>query len=277
MWVDVDGLNYHVEIDEQVGDLKGRRPLSMLLLHGFTGSARSWDALVPDLTAARRVIRVDLPGHGQTAHTDDLARYTMPRVADDLARLLTSLNAAPADVCGYSMGARLALYLGAHHPDVVRALLIESGSPGLATEAERAVRITSDYALADRIERDGIAAFVREWEALPLWATQTGLPDAAKAAQRAIRLANRPSGLALSLRGMGTGAQPSLWDALADLRMPVHCLVGALDVKFCAIASDMRARNPAIAVEIVSGAGHAVHLEAPDRYVGWHVKAATSP
>jgi 2-succinyl-6-hydroxy-2,4-cyclohexadiene-1-carboxylate synthase len=270
MNIDIDGLAYHVEIDEQVGDLKGRQPVSLLLLHGFTGSTRSWDALVPALTEHCRVIRVDLPGHGRTAHSDDLDRYTLPRAAADLEALLRTLDTVSAHVLGYSMGARLALYFGVHHPERVRSLLLESGSPGLATEPERAARIAADEALAQRIERVGIEAFVRDWEALALWRTQT---DALKARQRPLRLANRPAGLALSLHGMGTGAQPSLWDALPALRIPTHCLVGAHDDKFVAIVDAMGARNLAIAITRVANAGHAVHLEAPLAWTRWAVGA----
>jgi 2-succinyl-6-hydroxy-2,4-cyclohexadiene-1-carboxylate synthase len=266
MQIDVDGLAYHVEIDEQVGNLKGCQPVSLLLLHGFTGSTRSWDALVPALTEHCRVIRVDLPGHGRTAHSDDLERHTLPSAAADLEAMLRALDTASAHVIGYSMGARLALYFGMHHPERVRALLLESGSPGLATEPERTARVASDEALAQRIERAGIEAFVRDWEALPLWRTQS---DALKRAQRPGRLANRAAGLDLSLRGMGTGAQPSLWDALPALRIPTHCLVGEQDDKFVAIADAMCVRNPAIAVTRAANAGHAVHLEAPLAWTRW--------
>jgi 2-succinyl-6-hydroxy-2,4-cyclohexadiene-1-carboxylate synthase len=253
-------LDYHVEVD----GAPDAPPL--LLLHGFTGSVRSWDALVPQLSQTTRVIRIDLPGHGRTQASADLARHTLLSIAADLVEILRALDAAPARVLGYSMGARLALYLGVQHPACVRALLLESGSPGLATDAERSARIASDDGLAARIERDGIDAFVRGWEALPLWQSQSA---ALKAAQRPLRLANRSAGLALSLRGMGTGVQPPLWDALASLRMPTRCIVGAHDAKFVAIAHAMRMHNPAIDVTVVKDAGHAVHLEALDDWTRW--------
>ncbi len=260
--MNIRGLEYRVEDD-------GGRPVSVVLLHGFTGSIRSWDGVVDALRKFARVIRIDLPGHGRTAHTDDLDRFQLPAVAADVAEIVRQLGVGPVRLIGYSMGARLALQVALEHPEVVRSLLLESGSPGLATEAERAARRASDDALAARIERDGIGAFVRDWEALPMWQSQKHLSDAARAEQRARRLANHPAGLALSLRGMGTGAQPSLWEALPGLTLPVHCLVGALDTKFVQIAQAMRARIAAIGIDTVPDVGHAVHLEAPEAWLAW--------
>lgn len=235
----------------------------LLLLHGFTGSSDNWAELTPRLSHRFRVIRVDLPGHGRTAAPADHARGTVPAVAADLATLLAERNATPAHILGYSMGARLALGIALGHPHVVRSLILESGSPGLATAAERAARRTADEALAERIERNGIVAFVDEWERLPLWESQRNLPEATRRRLRERRLRCDPAGLAASLRQMGTGAQPSFWDDLGRLQAPTLLITGALDARFCAIAAAMRAQNPALQHQVVAGAGHAPHLEQP--------------
>ncbi len=79
------------------------------------------------------------------------------------------------------------------------------------------------------------------------------------------RLRSRPAGLARALRGLGTGALPSLWDRLVELPMPVSLVVGERDEKFQAIAARMAQAIPKAEVVVVPGAGHAVHLEAPRR------------
>lgn len=251
--------HYHVEETGQ------GEPL--LLLHGFTGSTRSWDGVAPQLAQRYRVIRVDLPGHGKTEVSPDVLRYTMPSVGQDLAHLLVTHNAAPAHVLGYSMGGRLALFFALNFPQHVRTLIVESGSPGLATEAERAARRASDDALTARIERDGIEAFINEWEQLPLWTTQANLPAETKRHQRDIRLGSDPHGLALSLRGMGTGAQPSLWDMLPSLVPPTKFIAGDLDAKFVTIAREMHARVPQSKLHLVANAGHTTHLEQPQAFL----------
>lgn len=250
-----DDLSYHVEV------YGAGEPL--LLLHGFTGSTQSWHELVPQLSAAFQLILVDLPGHGTSATPDDPARCTLPAVAADLCAILAQRQALPAHVLGYSMGGRLALYMALHTPQCLRSLIVESGSPGLPTEAERAARRADDEALAQRIERAGIAAFVDEWERLPLWASQRALPSATRQHLREQRLHNSALGLASSLRGMGTGAQPSLWDELPRLTVPTLLVTGALDAKFTQIAQAMQSRCPACVHRILPAAGHTPHLETP--------------
>ena len=106
------------------------------------------------------------------------------------------------------------------------SLLLESASPGMADESERAERLRRDAALADRIEQQGIEWFVDYWERLPIWASQARLSQAVLKAQRNQRLRNDPRGLANSLRGMGAGAQPGLWQSLPCLPIPALLVVG---------------------------------------------------
>ena len=159
------------------------------------------------------------------------------------------------------MGGRLALYLACHYPNRFSHLILESSSPGLATEAERAARRQRDALLADWIEAKGLAQFVARWEALPLWESQKQLSDEVRRRLRQQRLQNNVLGLANSLRGMGTGAQPSLWPLLPTLTLPTLLLAGKLDSKFVAINQKMGALLPNGRLQIIPHAGHTVHLE----------------
>lgn len=239
----------------------------LLLLHGFTGSQATWHDLWSRLTARFRVLAIDLPGHGGSDAPADPARYTIFRVAADLVEILARRAARPAHWLGYSMGGRLALYAALRHPGAVRALLLESASPGLATAAGREQRRAADEALAMRIERDGVASFVDEWQRLPLFAGLARLPAEAQAELRRQRLANSAAGLANSLRGMGTGAQPSLWEELPQVLAPTLLVVGADDNKFVDINRRMAARLPAAELRVVPNAGHTVHLERPEAFL----------
>lgn len=255
----LNNLHYAVKV---LGVATSQSPY--LLLHGFTGAGANWSPVAQMLAQHACVIMPDLLGHGATAAPDDPARYAMPAAAADLFALWQALALPPVHLVGYSMGGRLALYTALEYPRMVARLTLESASPGLDSEAERAARRAADEALADRIERDGMAAFTASWENLPLFATQSA---DAKARLRAVRLAQRPRGLANSLRGMGTGAQPSLWPRLPSLALPVHLVVGALDVKFVAINQRMAERIPGARLTVIPDAGHAVHLEQPDAYL----------
>jgi 2-succinyl-6-hydroxy-2,4-cyclohexadiene-1-carboxylate synthase len=235
----------------------------LLLLHGFTGSGASWAPLLPALSERFAPLTVDLPGHGRHPPSPRLHDYEMTAVAANLAQFIETTATPPIYLLGYSMGGRAALYFALHYPHLVKGLILESASPGLASEAERAARRQSDEALADWIEANGIESFVKRWEKLPLWASQEQLPAESRAALRQQRLQNSPLGLANSLRGMGTGAQSSLWPRLPELAMPVLLIVGELDEKFTAINRQMAAQIPQARLEIVPGVGHTAHWERP--------------
>ena len=240
----------------------GRASRPTVLLHGFTGSAEAWEGVVEALgRAGLAPLCLDLPGHGRAGAADP-GPFT-------LRAALESISAAgrwPADLVGYSMGGRIALHFAAAFPDRVRRLVLESASPGLETAAERAERRASDEALARRLTEEGVRSFVDAWEALPLFESQRRLEPAVRERQRARRLGNDPAALAAAIRGLGTGALPSLWDRLPAIEAPALLLVGADDPKFEDIARRMARRMPRARVRVVADAGHAVHLERPEAW-----------
>lgn len=243
---------------------------TLVLLHGFTGSAENWSTLFPLLAApGRRLIAFDLLGHGQADAPDNPERYNMEHCEADILAALRALGVQPREaiLLGYSMGGRIALYMA--FSGFFRALLLESASPGLATALERDLRRQSDNLLAERIERDGVEAFIDEWEKLPLFTSQQTLPPTIRAALRTQRLKNRASGLANSLRGVGTGAQPALHERLPKLILPTLLLTGELDPKFCQIGHLMARSLPRARLHIVPGTGHTVHLERPALFAGF--------
>ena len=250
---------------EDSGEESGKgRPL--LLLHGFTGSAATWRPF-RDAWPSTRQLAADLPGHGRSLAPPDRPRpHDIDGTIDALLAAMDDRGAGGFALLGYSMGGRIALRLALRAPERVAALIVVSASPGIADAAARARRLTSDRALADRIEREGVPAFVDYWQSLPLWESQRRLPPAAREALRAQCLRNDAAGLAASLRAAGAGADPPLLDALAGLRCPALLIAGALDPAYCDHAAAMGARLPDGRVAIVPGAGHAVHLEQPDRF-----------
>lgn len=251
----INGVEYHLEV-KGAGD-------PLILLHGFTGSGENWRHLLPVLNQHFTTITVDLLGHGKTASPPDPQRYSISQAAADLATIAAEFKLSAFNLLGYSMGGRLALYTALAYPKLIKTLILESASPGLAQAAERTARIQSDNHLAARIENEGLEKFVEYWAALLLFSTQN-------AAQRkqlnAQRLRSNPLGLANSLRGMGTGVQPALWHRLNELTCPVLLISGEHDDKFTAIARQMAAQIPNAQIETISQAGHTVHLEQPDIY-----------
>ena len=255
---DVEGLGLHAEVS-------GTGP-PLVLMHGFTGSAGTWSGLTAALAADYTVIAPDLVGHGRSDAPAQVERYRMPRAAADLVALVRHLGHDGAAWLGYSLGGRTALQVVADHPGAVDALILEGASPGIADAEERAARVRSDEAMAERIERDGVEAFVDTWEQVPLFASQLALPAETRAAIRATRTANTATGLANSLRGMGAGAQEPVLDRLATIDVPTLLIAGELDTKYVGIARDMARTMPDATMHAIEGAGHAAHLERPEAF-----------
>ncbi len=265
----INGVSYYYALTREERSLRQVQRPFLILFHGFTGSSQNWNPLLPSLTPHFQVLTLDILGHGRSASPPDPTRYHMAQVAADIITLLnqqTPQSNQPAHLLGYSMGGRLALYLALYYPERFGSLILESASPGLQIEAEQEERRQRDNSLADRIERDGIDAFVDFWQSLSLWDSQEQLPIEIYARLRQQRRQNNPIGLANSLRGMGTGVQPSLWQNLPDLKIPVLLLTGESDKKFVRIAQEMAPLFAQANHVTIIGAGHTTHLEKPTQY-----------
>jgi pimeloyl-ACP methyl ester carboxylesterase len=120
--VEANGVNYYYEIHGQ------GEPL--LLLHGGLGSIEMFGPVLPMLVEDRRVIAVDLHGHGRTPLGD--RKISLIDIGDDMALLLNELGHQEVDVLGYSFGAGVGFRLAVQHPEMVRRLAIVSA--GFAQE-----------------------------------------------------------------------------------------------------------------------------------------------
>jgi 2-succinyl-6-hydroxy-2,4-cyclohexadiene-1-carboxylate synthase len=229
----------------------------LVLLHGFTQTGRSWQPIAHALAGRYRALAPDLPGHGDFAE-----RRPASFAACDA--YLRALAPRPFTLAGYSMGGRIALHAALSLGPLVERLVLIGASPGIADPAQRAARAADDAALADRIEAIGIQAFVHEWGSQELFA---GMPRGVAELADADRLRNTAPGLAAALRGLGTGVMPPLWQRLQELAIPVDLVVGERDEKFRATAERMGGALRSARLHVVEGAGHTVHLEAPDAVV----------
>lgn len=235
---------------------------TLLLLHGFTGSPSSWDAIAPTLEHRYRIVRPYLPGH----HPDDEDCTSFEEASAQVAIVLARLP-APRTLLGYSLGGRLALHTALNYPDVIEHLILESASPGIADDEERASRRRSDAQLAQDIRDRGLEWFVDYWASIPLFASQRRLPASVRAAQRAERLAHHPEGLARSLERMGAGMMQPMWSQLGNLRCPLRLITGELDIRYTGIARHIQSLVPQTAHHIIRDAGHTPHLEQPDLFL----------
>lgn len=235
-------------------------PLHVLALHGFSGSGADFDPL----RAAHDSLTwhtPDLPGHGANLPADPAA-YGVPAIAREVSALLHALP-RPRILLGYSMGGRIALHTALLAPTQIDGLVLIGASPGLPND-ERAARVDLDDARARRVRALGAAAFAAEWARVPLIATQERIPEPWRGAMSARRRQADTEGLARSLERTGTGRMAPLLD-LSALTCPALLVVGECDDKFRRIAEAMSLPQSQLCV--LSGAGHAAHLEQPAAFL----------
>jgi 2-succinyl-6-hydroxy-2,4-cyclohexadiene-1-carboxylate synthase len=235
----------------------------LVLLHGFSGSPASFDAVALRLGAAFPGVRLHRPallGHGSRVPGH------VQRFEQEVNRLALGIRCAGfvgAHLCGYSLGARVALGLIARHSYLFRGATLIGVHPGLASAAERGARVGSDERWCELLLREGIARFSPAWEAQPIFASQARLPPARLAPQRRIRSAHSAPELARSLRVLGLGQMPSYRAVFGAQPLPLRLLVGSADLRFLRIAADLAQADRRVTLDVAEGVGHNLLLEAP--------------
>ncbi|MDZ8185288.1 MAG: 2-succinyl-6-hydroxy-2,4-cyclohexadiene-1-carboxylate synthase [Nostoc sp. ChiSLP02] len=241
---------------------KPDKPL-ILFLHGFMGNIDEFDEAIKLLSDEFSYLTLDLPGHGKTQVLGGDEYYTMPKTADAIISLLDKLKIDKSFLVGYSMGGRLALYLALHFPERFLKVILESASPGLATETERLERIKRDTQIGRKLTRittkTDFADFLSNWYKQAIFGDIKNHPEYDKMLEN--RLQNNPQELDKSLRFMGTGCQPNLWSKLADNKIPILLLAGEYDEKFVYVNTEMAQICKFAQLKIIANAGHNIHFE----------------
>jgi len=229
-------------------------PETLVLLHGFGGTHRAWDPVLPELDHERyNPLVPDLRGHGTKGAVRPISFAGC--VGDVLA-------AAPGEfvLCGYSLGGRVAQHVALAAPERVTRLVLVSTGAGIPDAAARAARVEEDERFADELETMTIEQYADRWMAEPLFAGTA--PEAARWWREDL-LRNEPADLAAVLRAIGGGAMEPLWDRIGMLAMPVTIVVGGRDAKFIDYAERFAERLPQAEVHVIDGVGHGLPREAP--------------
>jgi 2-succinyl-6-hydroxy-2,4-cyclohexadiene-1-carboxylate synthase len=178
---------------------------------------------------------------------------------------LAEIAAAAEDgavLVGYSLGGRLALRAVLREPGRYRGLVTVGASAGIDVPSMRSARAEADDRLAAWMEAAPIEDIVAIWERQPLFADQS---ESLIEEQREGRLRHDPAGLAMLLRTAGQGVLEPVWHELVSLELPVLAIAGARDEGYVAAAQRMADVAPQGRAAIVADAGHAAHLQQPER------------
>lgn len=273
---DIDGPVHYREWDGPAGR-------TFVLIHGLGGCHVNWWKVAPRLAAHGRVLALDLVGFGLTPRAGRGSDLRSNRLL--LSRFLREVDATPAVLVGNSMGGAIALLQAALEPETVEGLILSSAAlpwvrgvrPTLVTEvgfnlyripflgevfgrwrikgmtAERTTEIGSWLIAADPSAIDE-----RTWSSqLEMVRLQQADPDSVPAFLEAAR----------SLMKLGSYRRATN-EILTRVRCPVLVLHGDQDKLVpLGFARDATRRHPDWDLRVFPGVGHAIQLEAPDRWM----------
>jgi len=220
----------------------------LLLLHGFTGTARShMGLLIDDLCRDRRVIAPDLRGYGASRPPErDFPPDFYQRDADDMAHLIDQLELGPVSVIGFSDGAESAILLAARRPDLV-AKLIAFGVSGVISAP--------------------MAAAAQRWLPVAAWGPERAEWRAEIIAdQGEERIEPLVAGWAAAARAIRASGGNICYQESAHVRCPTLLING--DGELYNLPEDfarLAARIPKAQSEIIAQSSHAIQLDQPDR------------
>jgi 2-succinyl-6-hydroxy-2,4-cyclohexadiene-1-carboxylate synthase len=167
-----------------------------------------------------------------------------------------------AVLVGYSLGGRLALRAALRDPARYSGIVTVAATAGIDEPSLRSARAEADDRLAAWMEAAPIEDVVSIWERQPLFADQS---DPLIEEQRPGRLSHDPAQLAMLLRTAGQGVLEPVWHELLTLELPVLAIAGARDEGYVAAAQRIADVAPRGQAAVVEDAGHAAHLQRPER------------
>jgi pimeloyl-ACP methyl ester carboxylesterase len=257
--IEMRGLRFHYR------DWRSRRAgaPTLVLLHGFTSHARSWDAFADAMTDRYRVLALDQRGHGETAWAPTYARHEM---VDDLAAFVKALGLSGFALLGLSMGGGVSFEYAGRRPKELARISIVDIAPEIVTEGMTRIRTgvqaTDVFASPDEAFAQARKANPRPPEAVHRARIDAGLMRTEEGQwtwryDRALRVAGLPP------RDIEGG-----WRACANINVPAQLIRGELsDILSPEIARRMMATIPNLRLDEVKNSGHSVPLDAPDGFL----------
>ncbi|OUS95638.1 alpha/beta hydrolase [Rhodococcus sp. NCIMB 12038] len=224
----------------------------LVLVHGTALSHAIWRGFgyVAALRDRYRLILVDLRGHGRSDKPHDEDAYAMDLLSGDVLAVLDHLELPSAHVLGYSLGGRVALALAVGAPDRLESLIVGGGSS--LPQAGAFDRLFFPGCI-DVLERDGMDAFLGQWNARRAWPIDAGT--------RVAFMANDAKALAAYMRR--SGVEPGVDDdVLRRIAVPTLLFVGSEDAERIGDTRRVAALIPGASLAILPGFDHSTAVAA---------------
>jgi pimeloyl-ACP methyl ester carboxylesterase len=227
----------------------------VLLLHGFPHDRTLWAAQLAAPPAGARLIALDLPGFGESAHADV---PSLDHWADWVAEAMDALHLPPAVVGGLSMGGYLAFALWRRHPRRVRGLVLADTRAGADTLEGQEKRV----AMQATVLKDGPGAIAAAM--LPGMVGKTTREQNPRAVEYLDAMMRRASVGAIHDALDALRTRPDSTPTLATITVPTLVICGAEDTLTPVRESEaLRAGIPDAQLAVIPGAGHASCVEHP--------------
>ncbi|HEX3255695.1 MAG TPA: alpha/beta fold hydrolase [Gaiellaceae bacterium] len=228
-----------------------------LLLHGLAGTAAEWADTAAWLSRSHRVVALDQRGHGRSeSRPTDVTPQTF---AGDALGTIEEFGLAPSLLVGQSLGGLVAFLAASERPELVRALVVVEATP-----AEEDPTLPAQ-----------IGAYFSSWP-VPFASHEAAVEffggDSLRARAWAGNLVEEADGLRpafdvdVLIATMSAAVARDYWDEWRALRVPTLLVRGELGEVGRAAAEQMSAANPCVETVAVPGAGHDVHLDAPEAW-----------
>jgi esterase len=253
--VGIGGLTFHY-VDW------GGSGAPLVMLHGLSGHARTWDHTAAALSDRYHVLALDQRGHGDS---DWAPQYGLRPMAEDLLGWLDALDLSEVTLMGLSMGGLVSFVFAAAHPDRVARMVIMDIGPELAPAGS--ANVTSSLAANDVFSSaDEAFAQARAANPRPTDATLRHrvthnlrqLPDGTLTYKYDKELRRNP-------RALFDHTPDELWTAWRAVSCPVLLVRGAdSDVLAADTAQRMLAENPNASFASIPDCGHSITLDRPD-------------
>ena len=239
----------------------------LLLLHGYTGHARSWDAFAAAMTDRYRVLALDQRGHGQTEWAKPDAYHTREMVAD-VEAFVAALGLVNFGLLGLSMGGLVSIGYAGKRPAALGKLVIVDIAPEIDTLGLK--RIQSGVVRSDVFAtRDEAFARAREDNPVPPAEHQRYRVDYSLMRRadgrytyrydRALRDPNNPR--------EGIPAEEA-WRLVANIAVPTLLVRGERsDILSAPVAAKMAKTIANCRLVEIAGSGHPVPLDKPDAFL----------
>jgi pimeloyl-ACP methyl ester carboxylesterase len=239
---------------------------SLVLLHGYTGHARSWDAFAEAMTDRYRVLALDQRGHGETGWAP-ADQYAIADMADDLEAFVKALGLSGYTLLGLSMGGMVAMEYAGRRPKELAACVIVDIGPEIVQSGSQ--RIQAGVQASDVFaSRDEAFAVARAANSRPPEAHHRHRSDYSLMRTEDGRWTYRYDRALRSVRNLRRRDPEAAWRSCANIAVPTQLIRGELsDILAPEIAEKMVRTIPDVRFDLVAESGHSIPLDAPEGFL----------